>query len=96
MPKLAKAALQLANPGDIAVSSQKSLSGRTFGRGRGQIGSDEKTWRFVRHADADQLFLFYKLQIVVEVVEHANVACDVDENNGDEDEDDDDGHATLT
>ena len=40
--------------------------------------------------------MFYKLQIVVEVVEHANVTGDVDEDDRDEDEDDDDGHATLT
>ena len=39
--------------------------------------------------------MFDELKIAVEVVEHAEVAGDVDENDGDEDEDNDDSHSRL-
>ena len=80
----------------IGNSERKLLNGRTFGRGRSRVCPDEHFGRHVRHADPDELFLFDELEVVVEVVEHPDVASDVDENDGDEDEHDDDGHAMLT
>ena len=42
------------------------------------------------------LFFFDELQVAVEVMEHAEVASDVDEDDGYENHDDDDGHAGLS
>ena len=42
----------------------------------------------MRRVETLDLFLFDELEVAVEVVEHAEVAGDVDEDDGDEDHDD--------